>query len=452
MNRGVYTLALRALAPLLWLWMARRAKRAGGEWGVFSRERFGNRVDSPPSASASASAPASTSADFASAQASAPLSAPFSWSAPVWVHAVSLGETRAALPLLHALLDRGLPVLLTHMTATGRAEGQRLFADAIARGQLRQAWLPYDFPGATRRFMQGYQPRCGLLIEREIWPNLLAAARRAKVPMALVSARYSASSLRQAGRMGSVMREALAGLDLVLAQTAEDAGRLKQAGAPEPIVTGNLKFDLVLPAAQVQAGKAWRTHLGRQVIAIASTREGEDALFIDAIKRHSGQPGAPLFVLIPRHPQRFDEAAQLLSDAQLPFVRRSTGGEPDAQTSVLLGDTLGEMAFYYAASDVAIVAGSFAPLGGQNLIEACAAGVPVIVGPHTFNFLQAAEDAIAAGAAFKAGDASSAVDTAWSLLVNDVQRQVAGQAARQWSAGHAGATARTMQALTTLLR
>jgi len=452
MNRGVYTLALRALAPLLWLWMARRAKRAGGEWGVFSRERFGNRVDSPPSASASASAPASTSADFASAQASAPLSAPFSWSAPVWVHAVSLGETRAALPLLHALLDRGLPVLLTHMTATGRAEGQRLFADAIARGQLRQAWLPYDFPGATRRFMQGYQPRCGLLIEREIWPNLLAAARRAKVPMALVSARYSASSLRQAGRMGGVMREALAGLDLVLAQTAEDAGRLKQAGAPEPIVTGNLKFDLVLPAAQVQAGKAWRTHLGRQVIAIASTREGEDALFIDAIKRHSGQPGAPLFVLIPRHPQRFDEAAQLLSDAQLPFVRRSTGGEPDAQTSVLLGDTLGEMAFYYAASDVAIVAGSFAPLGGQNLIEACAAGVPVIVGPHTFNFLQAAEDAIAAGAAFKAGDASSAVDTAWSLLVNDVQRQVAGQAARQWSAGHAGATARTMQALTTLLR
>jgi len=452
MNRGVYTLALRALAPLLWLWMARRAKRAGGEWGVFSRERFGNRVDSPPSASASASAPASTSADFASAQASAPLSAPFSWSAPVWVHAVSLGETRAALPLLHALLDRGLPVLLTHMTATGRAEGQRLFADAIARGQLRQAWLPYDFPGATRRFMQGYQPRCGLLIEREIWPNLLAAARRAKVPMALVSARYSASSLRQAGRMGGVMREALAGLDLVLAQTAEDAGRLKQAGAPEPIVTGNLKFDLVLPAAQVQAGKAWRTHLGRQVIAIASTREGEDALFIDAIKRHSGQPGAPLFVLIPRHPQRFDEAAQLLGDAQLPFVRRSSGSEPEAQTSVLLGDTLGEMAFYYAASDVAIVAGSFAPLGGQNLIEACAAGVPVIVGPHTFNFLQAAEDAIAAGAAFKAGDASSAVDTAWSLLVNDVQRQVAGQAARQWSAGHAGATARTMQALTTLLR
>ncbi|HCQ48530.1 MAG TPA: 3-deoxy-D-manno-octulosonic acid transferase [Achromobacter sp.] len=450
MNRGVYTLALRALAPLLWLWMARRAKRAGGQWEVFSRERFGHAVELPPSACglvpASASSSASTSVGFASA--SDPISARFSWSTPVWVHAVSLGETRAAQPLLQALLDRGLPVLLTHMTATGRAEGQRLFADAIARGQLRQAWLPYDFPGATSRFMQGYQPRCGLLIEREIWPNLLAAARRALVPMALVSARYSASSLRQAARMGGVMREALAGLDLVLAQTAEDAGRLKHAGAPEPIVTGNLKFDLVLPAAQVQAGKAWRTHLGRQVIAIASTREGEDALFIEAIKRRSGQPGAPLFVLIPRHPQRFDEAAQQLSDAQLPFVRRSSGSEPEAQTSVLLGDTLGEMAFYYAASDVAIVAGSFAPLGGQNLIEACAAGVPVIVGPHTFNFLQAAEDAIAAGAALRTENASTAVDTALALLVNSGSRQAAGQAARRWSARHAGATARTMQALT----
>jgi len=449
MNRGVYTLALRALAPLLWLWMARRAKRAGGEWGVFSRERFGNRADLHPSAPASTPTPAldSTPADFASVPASAPPAAPFSWSAPVWVHAVSLGETRAALPLLHALLDRGLPVLLTHMTATGRAEGQRLFADAIARGQLRQAWLPYDFPGATRRFMQGYQPRCGLLIEREIWPNLLAAARRAKVPMALVSARYSASSLRQAGRMGGVMREALAGLDLVLAQTAEDAGRLKQAGAPEPIVTGNLKFDLVLPAAQVQAGKAWRTHLGRQVIAIASTREGEDALFIDAIKRHSGQPGAPLFVLIPRHPQRFDEAAQLLGDAQLPFVRRSSGSEPEAQTSVLLGDTLGEMAFYYAASDVAIVAGSFAPLGGQNLIEACAAGVPVIVGPHTFNFKQAAEDAVEAGAALRAEDPAQAVDAAIALLRDTPRRLLASNAARAWFDQHAGATGRTMDAL-----
>ncbi|EHK66849.1 3-deoxy-D-manno-octulosonic acid transferase [Achromobacter arsenitoxydans] len=418
MNRGVYTLALRALAPLVWLWMARRAKRAGGQWEIFSAERFGRTE-----------APASSLPD------------------PVWVHAVSLGETRAALPLLQALLDRGLPVLLTHMTATGRAEGERLFKDAIGRGQLRQAWMPYDFPGATRRFMAGWRPRCGLLIEREIWPNLLAAARHAKVPMALVSARFSASSLRQAGRMGGVMREALAGLNVVLAQTAEDADRLERAGSPAAIVTGSLKFDLVLPAAQVQAGKAWREKLGRPVVAVASTREGEDAPFINAIKRHAATPGAPLFVLIPRHPQRFEEAARLLREAGLRFTRRSEGGVPAQEDAVMLGDSLGEMAFYYAASDVAIVAGSFAPLGGQNLIEACAAGVPVVVGPHTFNFKQAAEEAIEAGAVLRAPDEAQATDAAMALLADGEQRQLASQAALAWFGMHAGATRRTLDAL-----
>ena len=422
MNRGVYTLALRAAAPLIWLWMARRAKRAGGRWDIFSAERFGRSEPFSPS------------------------------NPPVWMHAVSLGETRAALPLLNALLARGLPVLLTHTTATGRAEGERLFKDAIDRGQLRQVWLPYDFPGATRRFMAAHRPRCGLLMEREIWPNLLAAARQAGVPVALVSARYSASSLRQARRMGGVMREALAGLDKVLAQTAEDAGRLAEAGAPPAVVTGNLKFDLVLPQAQVEAGRAWRAQLGRHVVAVASTREGEDAPFIEAIKRHAALPGAPIFLLIPRHPQRFDEAARLLSDAKLGFARRSEGTLPSPDTAVLLGDSLGEMAFYYAASDVAIVAGSFAPLGGQNLIEACAAGVPVIVGPHTFNFKQAAEDAIAAGAVSRVEREGDAVDAAAALLADSVRRQAMSVAAAQWFHSHAGATARTMEALEPLLR
>ena len=268
MNRGVYTLALRALSPLIWLWMGHRARRAGGQWEIFSPQRFGRL-------------PAASSSD--------------SQAAPVWVHAVSLGETRAAQPLLQALLDRGLPVLLTHVTATGRAEGARLFQDAIGRGQLRQAWLPYDFPGATRRFMAASRPRCGLLIEREVWPNLLAAARAAGVPMGLVSARFSASSLRQAGRMGGVMREALAGLDAVLAQTAEDAARLAQAGARQPVVTGNLKFDLALPPTQVQAGQAWRQRLGRPVVAVSSTREGEDGAFIGMSSFGASAPAEVLY-------------------------------------------------------------------------------------------------------------------------------------------------------------
>lgn len=250
--------------------------------------------------------------------------------------------------------------------------------------------------------------------------------------------------------MGRVMREALASLDRVLAQTAEDAARLAQAGAPAPVVTGNLKFDLVLPASQVQAGRAWRARRGRPVVAVASTREGEDSGFIAAIKRHataSRAPDAPLFVLIPRHPQRFDEAARQLTEAGLAFVRRSEDIEPGPDTVAMLGDTLGEMAFYYAASDVAIVAGSFAPLGGQNLIEACAAGVPVIVGPHTFNFKQAAEDAIAAGAAWRVDDAGQAVDSAMALLADAPRRQGASHAARAWFDTHAGATRRTLDAL-----
>jgi len=432
MGRGAYTLALRAVAPLVWLWMWRRARRAGGDWGILSRERFGRAAGQGPGGAGSASTPGSSSLS----------------QAPVWVHAVSLGETRAAQPLVQALLDRGLPVLLTHTTATGRAEGARLFAPAIGQGQLRQAWLPYDFPGAVRRFLVHHAPRCGLLVEREVWPNLLAAARARRLPMALVSARFSDASLRQARWLGAALREALGGLDAVLAQTDADADRLRQAGAPRAVVTGNLKFDLRLPEGQLQAGREWRTALGRPVIAVASTREGEDAMFIQALGARGGAADRALFLLIPRHPQRFDEAAAQLQAACLRAERRSAGGPPPGpHVDVLLGDTLGEMPFYYAAADVAIVAGSFAPLGGQNLIEACAAGVPVIVGPHTWNFAQAAQDALAAGAAMRVPDAAAALAAARGLLNDAPRRQAMGAAARAWTAAHAGATARTLQAL-----
>lgn len=450
MRRGTYTLVLYAVAPLVWLWMWRRARRAGGEWGIFSGARFGRLDERSP--------------------------APFS-RAPIWVHAVSLGETRAAQPFIEALLQRGLPVLLTHTTATGRAEGARLFSEAVASGQLRQTWLPYDFPGAVRGFLTRYTPRCGLLIEREIWPNLLAQAGRQGVRMALISARFSASSLRQAGWLGRAMRDALASLDTVLAQTPEDAQRLEQAGARRVSVTGNFKFDLRLPPEQVQDGRAWRRALGRPIVAVASTREGEDERFVQAIQALRTKNGGPrpLYLLIPRHPQRFDEAAEQLSAAGLTYMRRSQAQkhgptasasqsvlpqqEPlplpsteslplaDLDVDVMLGDTLGEMAFYYAASDVAIVAGSFVPLGGQNLIEACAVGVPVIVGPHTFNFKQAAADAIAAGAALRVADTIEALGAARDLLADDERRTAMGRAAHEWSAAHAGATARTLQAL-----
>jgi len=433
--RFFYAALTRVLTPGLLGWMALRARRSDGNWGVCSGARFG-RYASP-----------------------SPLKA------PVWVHAVSLGEMRAAQPLVQALLDQGEAVLLTHMTVTGRAEGARAFAQAIKQGKLAQQWLPYDFPGATCRFMAHYRPRAGILIEREVWPNLLAAARHFRVPMMLASARFSDHALRQSLRIGSVMREAYGSFDAVYAQTLHDAQRLEQAGASAVRVSGNFKFDVAPAADKVRRGKAFAVDLPRKVIAIASTREGEDELFIRAIGRQMKRARAQgsnltekvLFCLIPRHPQRFDEAAELLSKAGLSYVRRSqllAAGDCSSkalqtcgEASVLLGDTLGEMPWYYALCQVAIVAGSFVPLGGQNLIEACAIGTPVLVGPHTRNFEQAVVDAMDEGAALRTPDPDAALQLALQLL-DDPQRMARmGEAGAHWVQKHTGAVARVVAGL-----
>jgi 3-deoxy-D-manno-octulosonic-acid transferase len=435
LNRFLYTALVRLLSPGLLGWMTLRARRAGGDWEVSSGGRFGRYTDAPRV------------------------------QRPVWVHAVSLGETRAAHPLIRALLDQDIPVLLTHMTVTGRAEGASLFADDIAQGRLEQQWLPYDFPGATNRFMAHYQPRAGILIEREVWPNLLASARRHDIPMILASARFSDHALRQSLRVGSVMREAYASFDAVYAQTLQDAQRLEQAGAAAVRVSGNFKFDISLPAEKIQRGRDFAASLHRKVVTIASTREGEDALFIAAIDRqikraqNQGRDVADtvLFCLIPRHPQRFDEAAEQLKQARLSFVRRSdllnagdcssTALQACENAMVLLGDSLGEMPWYYAMSQVAIVAGSFEPLGGQNLIEACAVGVPVIVGPHTRNFEQAVVDAMDEGAALRASNVDAALQTALQLLEEPQRLARMGEAGSHWVQKHTGAVARVLSGL-----
>ncbi|WP_460874921.1 3-deoxy-D-manno-octulosonic acid transferase [Paralcaligenes ginsengisoli] len=438
MNRFFYTVCIRLLSPGLLGWMALRARRAGGDWGVWSGSRFGHY-----------------------AQAS-------KLEEPVWVHAVSLGETRAAQPFVQTLLDQGNCVLLTHMTVTGRAEGARVFEQAIAQGRLQQEWLPYDFPGCTQRFIAHYRPSVGVLIEREVWPNVIAAARKAHVPMMLVSSRFSDHSLRQSLRAGRVMREAYDSLQAVYAQTLNDAQRLEQAGASAVRVSGNFKFDICLPADKVARGKAFSATLQRKAIAIASTREGEDEQFVNAIVKQDRRATAQgkslaervMFYLIPRHPRRFDRAAALLQEAGIPFVRRSqlvdmgeagasalrAGGEP----LVLLGDSLGEMAVYYAGSHVAIVAGSFEPLGGQNLIEACAAGVPVLVGPHTRNFEQAVVDAIDEGAALRVQSPDAALQKALQMLDHPQCLAKMGEAGAHWVQKHTGAVARVVAGLNEL--
>lgn len=432
MNRLTYTLLLRCLSPVLLGWMAIRARRAGGQWEVMSGARFGRYRKSAPSRR------------------------------PVWVHAVSLGETRAAQPLLRALLDHGETVLLTHLTVTGRDEGARAFAKEISEGRVIQEWLPYDFPGATARFLDCHRPVAGLLIEREVWPNMLASARARKLPMMLVSARFSDNALRTVLRAGTLLQEAYAGLTAVYAQTLQDAQRLEQAGAAAVRVSGNFKFDISIPADQVAKGREFASALGRRIITIASTREGEDEMFVQAIQKHvrrmhaQGQePGdAAVFRLVPRHPQRFEGAAQLLRDAGLPFVRRSdtvVAGDCSAgavrvarDATVLLGDTVGEMVRHYASSQVAIIGGSFAPHGGQNLIEACAVGVPVIVGPHIWNFEQAVNDATHEGAALRAQNAEAALQLALQLLDDPRRLTQMSDAAEDWVRKHAGAVQRVM--------
>ncbi len=330
----------------------------------------------------------------------------------VWVHAVSLGETRAAAALIDALRNTcpGMRLLLTHGTATGREAGRALLHDGDV-----QAWLPLDTPGAVRRFLRHFRPSVGILMETEIWPNLLHAAQREGVPMVLANARLSEKSRRKGERFAALLRPALQRLSLVLAQTTDDAQRLRVSGAREVKVSGNLKFDMAPDPAQLARGRAWRDALQRSVVLAASTREGEEAPLLAEWREQamSLAPPRPLLLIVPRHPQRFDEVATLIEASGLSMRRRGSWADappPDAGSAdVWLGDSLGEMALYYSAAHVALLGGSFAPLGGQNLIEAAACGCPVVMGPHTFNFAQAAELAVRADAAIRVADVAEAV-------------------------------------------
>ena len=370
--------------------------------------------------------------------------------APLWIHAVSLGETRAAAALIDALRQRepGLRLLLTHGTATGREAGA-----ALLRAGDRQCWLPYDTPGSTRRFLQRQRPALGVLMETEIWPNLLHAAAAAGVPMVLANARLSGRSARLGERSAALLYPAVATLARVLAQTDDDAQRLRTAGAADVRVLGNIKFDMTPDAALLARGQRWGAALDRPVVLAASTREGEEEPLLRA---WSALPSPrPLLVIVPRHPQRFDAVADLIAAKALKLVRRSHWAvEPTlsaANADVWLGDSLGEMAQYYGLADVALLGGSFAALGGQNLIEAAACGCPLVMGPHTFNFAEAAELALAAGAAERAADIDDAVARALALL-RDPQRTAAMRRAAGFASAHRGAAGRMADELLALLR
>ena len=354
----LYSWLMRLTQPLLRVKLRRRAEREPG-YARNIPERFGNYATAPESAAT-------------------PLSQRY-----IWVHAVSLGETRAAAVLIAALREQWptMRLLLTHGTATGRAEGARL----LREGDM-QVWQPWDTPEAVQRFLSQFNPRVGILVETEIWPNMVALCHRAGVALVLVNARLSAASARRARWLAWLARPAYRSLSAVWAQSEDDAERLRALGAPVQAVLGNLKFDATPDSTQLALGQHWRQPVTQPVVMFASSRESEESLWLQVLRVHP-QAKKWQWLLVPRHPQRFSAVAKLVRDAGLSLTRRSRWRESPAPAQVWLGDTLGEMALYYGLSDLALLGGSFEPLGGQNLIEAAACGCPVLMGPKRGNVL-----------------------------------------------------------------
>ncbi|HLP97523.1 MAG TPA: lipid IV(A) 3-deoxy-D-manno-octulosonic acid transferase [Sideroxyarcus sp.] len=355
----------------------------------------------------------------------------------IWLHTVSVGETRATATLVQRLRERypDHQILLTHTTPTGRAAGEQLFGADVLR-----VYLPYDYPFAVQRFLQHFRPRIGVLLETEIWFNLIDACHNRRIPLLLLNGRLSEKSAKRYARFPKLTRAGLHGLHLIAAQTEDDAMRLAALANRAVPVMGNLKYDIEPPAAMLQLGRQLRSQFGEQrpLLLAASTREGEEVLLLDALD-HAAVENL-LIVIVPRHPQRFDEVAALIASRGLRMQRRSANEAIAADTRIVLGDSMGEMFAYYAACDVAFIGGSLLPLGGQNLIEACAVGKPVLIGPHTYNFAQATELAVASGAAIQVSQADDLVHQL-NLLFHDAERLTTmGQAGQRFVSANRGAT------------
>ncbi len=366
----------------------------------------------------------------------------------IWLHTVSVGETRAAASLVQRLREgyADHQLLLTHTTPTGRAASEQLYG-----GQVLRVYLPYDYPFAVRRFLKHFRPRIGILLETEIWFNLIHHCRLVHMPLLLLNARLSEKSAARYARFPKLVRTGLDELTAVAAQTEHDAVRLAALGARDVSVMGNLKFDIEPPAALLQMGKQLHGLFGahRKIFLAASTREGEEELLLSVLEQIH-VPGL-LTVIVPRHPQRFDEVAGLLARRGIRFQRRSENRPVEADIQVVLGDSMGEMFAYYAACDIALIGGSLLPFGGQNLIEACAVGRAVLIGPHTYNFAVASEQAIACGAAQRIGSESELPERLQHLFGHPTELAEMSAQGKRFVAAHQGATAVALQSVARFL-
>ncbi len=367
----------------------------------------------------------------------------------LWLHAVSVGETIAARSLIDAFFKRfpNSEILLTAMTPTGRETGKKILE--AYPGRVTQCYLPYDTPELMARFFEETKPKMGVVMETEVWPNLMEAAESFQIPVVLANARESEKSRRMAARFPSVMKPAFGAFRLVLAQSEDDKKRLVSLGAKNVLVCGSVKFDIRPDAKQQESARKLKASLNRPIVLLASTRQGEEVMFLDTIDE---LPKEVLIWLVPRHPQRFDEVEAALIERNIPYVRKTKAANLASlgkEVRVVLADTMGEMSFSCALGDVCIMGGSFGGTGSQNFIEPAASGVPIILGPSTFNFAKPAEDAIAFHAAVRVKDAKEAMALAATWLT-DGKLSNRSYAAKSFAQSYTGATERMIKEIATL--
>lgn len=411
--RWLYTLILYLLLPLIILRLLWRGLWAPAYWQRWS-ERFG-------------------------------LIAPLPQSQCLWIHAVSLGEVQAAIPLIQALSKRQphQPILVTTMTPTGSQRVKTVFAD-----QVRHVYLPYDLPDAVARFLARTQPQLLILLETELWPNLLLACQQRLIPVILVNARLSAPSAAKYQYIASFMRQILTSLVAVAAQTKADANRFMELGVPATKiqVTGNIKFDSRLPDNYFTQAQQLRHQCGKQraIWIAASTHEGEEKLVLKAFNQLKAEINNLLLILVPRHPERFNRVALLCQQHGYLISRRSQGEPCTAMTDIYLGDTLGELILLYAASDIAFVGGSLVPIGGHNLLEPAAVGLPVIVGNYVFECEEICRQLLVAQAAQQVNNTEQLVQATKRYLSDADLRQQTGEKGRLFVEKNQGALEQTL--------
>jgi 3-deoxy-D-manno-octulosonic-acid transferase len=367
----------------------------------------------------------------------------------VWVHAVSVGEVRSAASLIRAIAER-LPrhrILVTTMTPTGSEQVAAIFGDSVLH-----SYLPYDFPDAVARFLDRVRPELAIVAETEFWPNLFHACETRGIPLTIVNARLSQAAFHGYSRVGRTVRDMFAAADLVCAQSSIDAQRLRNLGVDDRLleVTGNLKFDVEVPRSIATRGANFRQQWGksRPILIAASTHRGEEARVLTAFASLLERYPDLLLVIVPRHPERFRGVARLCRRRGFETARRSTlTGALPATVEVLVGDTIGELRSFYAASDLAIIGGSFVRHGGQNPLEAFTVGVPVVFGPHMFHFEEITALALERGAARQIPDASALADAVSLYLDQPDLRRAAGDAGLGLVRDNRGALDRTLEAM-----